>query len=301
VSRRRRGDSTVDGVVVVDKPGGITSFDVVRQLKRSLGTSRVGHTGTLDPMATGGLVICAGWSTRLVPFLSDGWKRYTGTMLLGVATTTDDAEGEMIATSDTRPTTEELERGVSQLVGEISQVPPQFSAIKIDGKRAYKHARQGEHVDLAARTATVREFRIDRTTPDEVTFDVSVSKGTYIRSLARDLGEALGCYAHLTSLRRVENGGFHEPDFLQIADVGPDRLMTPWRALSGMPLLRVSDEIATRLEQGQRVPNVSEYVEGDRFRIARESLPDRLVAICDVRAGEDGTILRTIRVRPPRG
>ena len=288
-------------MIVVDKPSGLSSFDVVRTLKRSLNTSRVGHTGTLDPMATGALVICAGWSTRLVPFLSDGWKRYTGTMRLGAATNTDDAEGEIIATSEVVPSDEAIAAGVAALTGEISQIPPQFSAIKVDGKRAYKQAREGEKVELAARPATVREFLVDRVSERELRFEISVSKGTYIRSLARDLGEGLGSYAHLTSLRRTENGGFDATHFVPVSEVDPSRLMSPWSALRSLEALHISDADALRIEQGQRVPTTAGFPVGTQLRVARESAPERLAAVCEIRSGEGCQILRSLRVRPPAG
>lgn len=300
MSRRRRGDPSVNGVVVVDKPSGVSSFDVVRTLKRALGTSRVGHTGTLDPMATGALVVCAGWSTRLVPFLSDGTKRYTGTIRLGVTTSTDDAEGELLSTSDGRPSDAELDAAIRALEGTIEQVPPAVSAIKVDGRRAYARARDGEDVVLEARQAEVawRDWR--RASDDEVAFDVDVSKGTYIRSLARDLGVALGCGAHLSALRRVENAGYREADMNPVEKVTPASLMTPWEALHWLPVVELADEFATRLEQGQKVGIETELALGTRVRVARCGVA-RLVAVAEIDASDGAFVLRTLRVQPPAG
>lgn len=300
MSLRRRGDPTVNGVVVVDKPPGISSFDVVRQLKRTLGTSRVGHTGTLDPMATGALVICFGWSTRLVPFLSEGRKRYTGTIRLGVSTSTDDAEGEPISFSEHRPSDEAIAVGMASIEGVIEQVPPAVSAIKVDGRRAYALARDGEEVVLAAREATVEWLGWTRVSTEEIEFDVVVSKGTYIRSLARDLGTDLGCGAHLSSLRRVENAGFGPDEMLPIGEVTRESLLTPWQALGAFPVIELEDTEATRLEQGQRVPVATHHAAGVRVRVARSG-QSRLVAVAEITSSESGGMLRAVRVQPPAG
>ncbi|AVT37485.1 tRNA pseudouridine(55) synthase TruB [Plantactinospora sp. BB1] len=206
-----------DGLIVVDKPAGMTSHDVVARIRRLARTRRVGHGGTLDPMATGVLIIGVGRATRLLTYVIGAGKSYTATIRLGQSTVTDDAEGEVVGTADAAGVTEEAVRAaVLPLTGEIDQVPSAVSAIKIDGQRAYKRVRDGEAVELAARRVTVSRFDVlglRRDTVDGVAVldvDVAVdcSSGTYIRALARDLGAALGVGGHLTALRRTAVGGF---------------------------------------------------------------------------------------------
>ncbi|MEV1145927.1 tRNA pseudouridine(55) synthase TruB [Micromonospora sp. NPDC049799] len=205
---------STDGLIVVDKPGGMTSHDVVARIRRLARTRRVGHGGTLDPMATGVLVIGVGRATRLLTYVIGAGKSYTATVRLGQATVTDDAEGDVIATTPAGTVTDEaVHAAFAALTGEIDQVPSAVSAIKIDGQRAYKRVREGESVELPARRVTVSRLdvlAIRRDQPDVVDVDVDVtcSSGTYIRALARDAGLALGVGGHLTALRRTAVGGF---------------------------------------------------------------------------------------------
>ncbi|MDQ7907332.1 tRNA pseudouridine(55) synthase TruB [Phytohabitans sp. ZYX-F-186] len=205
---------STDGLVVVDKAGGMTSHDVVARVRRLARTRRVGHGGTLDPMATGVLVIGVGRATRLLTYVIGSAKGYTATIRLGQATVTDDAEGEVVATTPAGDVTDDAIRGgLAGLTGEIAQVPSAVSAIKIDGKRAYKRVREGEQVTLAARPVTISRLdplAIRRPAPDLVDVDVEVvcSSGTYVRAIARDLGAGLGVGGHLTALRRTAVGGF---------------------------------------------------------------------------------------------
>lgn len=204
---------TADGLVVVDKPGGWTSHDVVARTRRLAGTRRVGHAGTLDPMATGVLVLGVGRATRLLGHLALTDKSYDATIRLGVTTVTDDAEGDLVDTvSAAQVTDSDIAASVVGLTGDIQQVPSSVSAIKVNGERAYKRVRAGESVELAARSVTVSAFdvRATRRTDDVVDLDVSVecSTGTYVRALARDLGAALGVGGHLTSLRRTRVGPY---------------------------------------------------------------------------------------------
>ncbi|MFI6132275.1 tRNA pseudouridine(55) synthase TruB [Micromonospora sp. NPDC051141] len=205
---------STDGLIVVDKPGGMTSHDVVARIRRLARTRRVGHGGTLDPMATGVLVIGVGRATRLLTYVIGAGKSYAATIRLGQATVTDDAEGDVIATTATAGVTDDAVRAaLAALTGEIDQVPSAVSAIKINGERAYKRVRDGESVDLPARRVTVSRLdvlAIRRDTPDVVDVDVDVtcSSGTYIRAVARDAGLALGVGGHLTALRRTAVGGF---------------------------------------------------------------------------------------------
>jgi tRNA pseudouridine55 synthase len=206
----------VPGLVIVDKPAGLTSHDVVGRLRRLLGTRKIGHAGTLDPMATGVLVLGVGRATRLLGHLALDTKAYTATIRLGAATDTDDAEGRTISQADPAEAAEvprvAVLAGMAALTGVIQQVPSTVSAIKVDGKRAYARARAGEQVELAARSVTVDEFALDelRRGPGYTELDVRVecSSGTYVRALARDLGAGLGVGGHLTALRRTRVGPF---------------------------------------------------------------------------------------------
>ncbi|MBQ1069007.1 tRNA pseudouridine(55) synthase TruB [Micromonospora chalcea] len=205
---------STDGLIVVDKPGGMTSHDVVARIRRLARTRRVGHGGTLDPMATGVLVIGVGRATRLLTYVIGAGKSYAATIRLGQATVTDDAEGEVVATTPAGAVTDDgVRAALAALTGEIDQVPSAVSAIKINGQRAYKRVRDGETVELPARRVTVSRLDvrdIRRDVPDVVDVDVEVtcSSGTYIRALARDAGAALGVGGHLTALRRTAVGGF---------------------------------------------------------------------------------------------
>jgi tRNA pseudouridine55 synthase len=215
-----RRPTAADGLVVVDKPAGLTSHDVVARMRRLAGTRKVGHAGTLDPMATGVLVLGIGRATRLLTYVVGADKEYSATIRLGVATTTDDAEGETLAVVDaTDVTRAAIDAGVAALTGAIDQVPSSVSAIKVDGKRAYARVRGGESVTLAARPVTVSQFDVHEVRlvrgdgPDavgalDVDVTVTCTSGTYIRALARDLGAGLGVGGHLTALRRNRVGGY---------------------------------------------------------------------------------------------
>ncbi|MDO9454627.1 tRNA pseudouridine(55) synthase TruB [Nocardioides sp.] len=203
---------TTPGLVVVDKPGGMTSHDVVARVRRLAGTRKVGHAGTLDPMATGVLVLGVDRATRLLGHLMLTEKRYDATLRLGVTTTTDDAEGDVVTTAapgDLEAVTEERVRAaLAAYVGEIDQVPTAVSAIKVDGKRAYQRVRDGEEVDLPARRVTVHDLTVREVDGLEVKISVRCSSGTYIRAIARDAGRDLGVGGHLTALRRTAVGTF---------------------------------------------------------------------------------------------
>lgn len=216
--RGPRRPTAADGVLVVDKPAGWTSHDVVARVRRLASTRKVGHAGTLDPMATGVLVVGIGRATRLLTYIVGADKEYTATIRLGVTTTTDDAEGETLAVVDASGVTAAaVVAGAAALTGAIQQVPSAVSAIKVDGQRAYARVRAGEDVELAARPVTVSRFEIHDQRPAraddgsavlDVDVTVVVSSGTYVRALARDLGAALGVGGHLTALRRTRVGGY---------------------------------------------------------------------------------------------
>ncbi|MEM7242251.1 MAG: tRNA pseudouridine(55) synthase TruB [Pseudomonadota bacterium] len=217
MARRKKGRA-LDGWVIIDKPAGISSNAVVNKLRWVLDAQKAGHAGTLDPEATGLLAVAFGEATKTVPWVTDDLKAYDFRVRLGQATKTDDAEGEVIARSDTRPSDAEIKAALSGFVGDIEQVPPEFSAVKIDGERAYAQARRGEDVTLAARPLYVDQLSlITRVDPDHVDLHLVCGKGGYVRSIARDLGRALGCYGHVATLRRVWSGPFsldnHGMDF----------------------------------------------------------------------------------------
>jgi tRNA pseudouridine55 synthase len=225
----------VDGLIVVDKPGGMTSHDVVARVRRLAKTRRVGHGGTLDPMATGVLIIGVNRATRLLTYVIGAQKSYTATIRLGEATVTDDAEGDVTARASAAAVTEEsIRSGLAAMTGEIEQVPSAVSAIKINGERAYKRVRDGEDVDIPARKITI--YRLDvlaiRAGGDVVDVDVDVtcSSGTYIRAIARDLGRTLGVGGHLTALRRTAVGGFSLAEAATLAELeerAPDVIGLP--------------------------------------------------------------------------
>ena len=202
-------DAVPSGLVIVDKPGGMTSHDVVARLRRILRTRKIGHAGTLDPMATGVLVCGVGRGTKLLGHLALDTKAYTATIRLGAATTTDDAEGEVLSTADAGGVTDAaIAAGMAALTGAIEQVPSSVSAVKIDGKRAYARVRAGEDVVLPARPVTVSAFDLLARRGTDLDVAVACSSGTYVRALARDLGTALGVGGHLTALRRTRVGPF---------------------------------------------------------------------------------------------
>ncbi|MFC4584565.1 tRNA pseudouridine(55) synthase TruB [Sphaerisporangium corydalis] len=249
------------GLVIVDKPAGWTSHDVVGKMRRLAGTRKVGHAGTLDPMATGVLVIGVEKATRLLGHLALTQKGYDATIRLGVTTSTDDAEGEILSTASAAHVAEDAVRaGVAALTGPIMQIPPQVSAIKVNGERAYKRARAGEEVELKARPVTVHAFEITavRRDGDAVELDalVTCSSGTYIRSLARDLGTALGTGGHLTRLRRTRVGPYELAAARTIEQLAEDCVILPIAeaVASAFPRMDVSERDAGLVAHGGRLP-----------------------------------------------
>lgn len=252
---------TGSGILLVDKPGGMTSHDVVSRARRALGTRKVGHAGTLDPMATGLLLLGVNSSTRLLTYLIGLGKRYTATIRLGEATDTDDAEGQVIETIDARAIMRaEIDLGVAALSGDLSQVPSSFSAVKVDGRRSYDRARAGEEVVLTPRNVTVSRFEVlkERRGRDiqTVELDVAVecSSGTYIRALARDLGRELKVGGHLTALRREAIGGFEVRDAVQLDEISERGLRSPASIAAEMfPTATLDVAQSTDLAHGKRV------------------------------------------------
>lgn len=258
------GTSTGAGLVVVDKPAGWTSHDVVARLRRLSGTRRVGHAGTLDPMATGVLVIGIERATRLLTFLVGVDKSYTATIRLGVGTLTDDAEGEVLSRADAGAIEEPAIRaGVAALTGDLQQVPNAVSAIKVDGRRSYARVRGGEQVELVARPVTVHRFEVlglrrqvlDQITVVDVDVEVDCTTGTYIRALARDLGAGLGIGAHLTALRRTKVGPFGLDLARSLADLEDNLTLISLEqaARAALPSREITRDEAIRLGHGQRL------------------------------------------------
>lgn len=259
--RRRRGRD-LSGVLVLDKPAGMTSNDAVQAAKRLFRAEKVGHTGALDPLATGVLPLCFGEATKFSQFLLDSDKRYWTRIRLGVATMTGDAEGDV---RETRPVPEldtaTLEGALDQFRGEIAQVPSMFSAIKHQGQPLYKLARQGIEVDREARRVVIYENRLVALEDDYVELEIHCSKGTYIRTIAEDLGHALGCGAHVTALRRLAAGPYRVCDSLTFetldacgSDAELDRCLLPIdSAVSAWPEVRLNEDSAYYMRQGQAV------------------------------------------------
>lgn len=209
----------VSGWVILDKPKGLGSTEAVSKIKWLFFAQKAGHAGTLDPLASGMLPIALGDATKTVPFVMDGAKVYRFTVKWGGETTTDDTEGPVTRSSDLRPTKEQVLALLADYTGEIEQTPPQFSAIKIDGNRAYDLAREGETVEIASRIVTVHSLELVEWRTDEAVFEAECGKGTYVRAIARDMGRDIGCFAHITDLRRLAVGSFDEDDMVTLADL----------------------------------------------------------------------------------
>lgn len=247
-------DRAVDGLAVVDKPTGMTSHDVVARCRRALGTRKVGHAGTLDPAATGVLLVGAGRVTRLLRFMTALPKTYAGELLLGTATTTLDAEGEVVGTWDMSGVTPaQVAEAAGALTGAILQVPPMVSAVKVGGRRLHELARAGIEVERAPRPVTVRRFDVVPAggRPGVYRFEVECTSGTYVRVLAADLGERLGGGASLLNLRRLAVGPFDLRGAVALDDVGPDRLLTPAEAVSFLPRREVDGAEAVDVGHGR--------------------------------------------------
>lgn len=292
MGRKRKGRD-ISGWLVIDKPAGITSTAVVNKVRWAFEAKKAGHAGTLDPDATGVLAIALGEATKTVPFITDALKAYRFTVRLGQATNTDDAEGEVIASSDTRPTDDDIKDALGGFVGDVMQVPPKFSAVKIDGQRAYKLARDGEDVEIAARPLWVEELIMtDRDDSDHVTLEMICGKGGYVRAIARDLGEKLGCYGHVRELRRVWSGPFEAEDGLTMTQVEEmartpelDAYLRPLeQGLVDLPELKCTPEGAAKLRNGN--PGMVLASDVDYGDEAWASLDGLAVAVGVYKAGE---------------
>lgn len=258
MARRKKGRD-VSGWLIIDKPLGLSSSAVVNKVKWALGANKAGHAGTLDPEATGLLAVAIGEATKTVPYIADALKAYRFTIRLGQATNTDDGEGEVTTTSDTRPSDAEITAALPQFTGDIMQVPPKFSAVKIDGQRAYKLARDDAAFEIAARALFVEELTLaSRPDADTAVLEMVCGKGGYVRAIARDLGEKLGCFAHVTALRRIWSGPFDLDDAITLSQVEAlakdpalDAHLLPLEAaLAELPELAATPEGAARLRNG---------------------------------------------------
>ncbi len=299
--RKRRG-RPLDGWLIVDKPSGIGSTDVVNRVRRAFDAQKAGHGGTLDPLATGLLPVAFGAATKTVPYVMDGTKVYRFTLRLGEARDTDDADGTVTATSDVRPDDAAIAAALPAFRGDIMQVPPIFSAIKVGGERAYDLAREGQAPVLAARPARVDRFElIERPDADTAVFEVQSGKGVYMRSLARDLAQACGTVGHIAALRRLRVGPFTEAHAIPLDRIvgpdhtppaSPDLLLPVATALADIPALALTEAEAARLHYGEQLSLVDFM-----GRIPSQASPDgglvramaggRVVGLCRL---EDGLL-----------
>lgn len=275
--QRKKKGRPVSGWVILDKPKGMGSTDAVSKIKWLFNAEKAGHAGTLDPLASGMLPIALGEATKTVPYVMDGTKVYQFNVAWGEERNTDDLEGEVTKTSDKRPTKEEILAVLPQYVGVIMQTPPQFSAIKINGNRAYDLAREGEKIEIPAREVEIDSLELIDITPEgHAVFEIECGKGTYVRSLARDIGRKLGCYGYIAELRRIEVSPFTEDDFVELSElerVAPEKgepdqdgnlpvrdfsalddlLIETGAALEFLPQYPLSDDQAHRVKMGNPV------------------------------------------------
>ena len=292
MARGRKGRD-ISGWLVIDKPAGLTSTAVVNKVRWALNARKAGHAGTLDPDATGVLAVAVGEATKTVPFVTDALKAYEFTVRFGLATNTDDAEGIVLKTSDIRPTDDEIKAALGAFIGDTEQVPPQFSAVKIDGERAYKKARDGEEMTLAARPLWVEELvLVDRLDADHAVFEMTCGKGGYVRSIARDLGERLACFGHVKSLRRIWSGPFDAEDGMSLDQVEAlartpelDAFLRPLAlGLEDVKEVRATAEGAARLRHGN--PGMVLAQDVDYGETCWASLDGTPVAVGVYKAGE---------------
>ena len=307
MSRRKPKGRPLDGWLIIDKPAGLTSTDVVNRVKRAFDAQKAGHGGTLDPLATGILPIAFGAATKTVPYVMDGTKLYRFTLRFGEAKDTDDADGQTIETTDVRPSDERIRKELESFRGDIMQVPPIFSAIKVAGERAYDMAREGRPPVLEPRPARVDRFELtERPDPDTAIFEVTSGKGVYMRSLARDLAKACDSLGHIQALRRLRVGPFLEamaipmdklPSMEDTLPASPDLLLPVTTALADIPALALTETEAAELRHGQaislvalmgRIPRTADPNGG----LARAMAGDRMIGLCRL---EDG-LLRPERI-----
>ena len=296
MSRRKKG-LPINGWIILDKPVGMTSTQAVGKVRWLYQAQKAGHAGTLDPLATGVLPIALGEATKTVPYAVDGLKAYRFTVRWGIETDTDDAEGKPVRTSDKRPSRAEIEAVLPNFLGDILQTPPQFSAIKIDGNRAYDLAREGETVALEPRPVRIDTLNlVDMPDAETAIFEAECGRGTYVRALARDMGRLMGCLGHVTQLRRTQVAAFHEDqsvtvDELEAAHALEDGgaalrgfLQPIELALSDLAEVAVSQQDAARLARGQSVlmrGRDAPIVSGEAYALCKGTL----IALCDMDKG----------------
>ncbi len=286
MGRKSRKGRPVNGILLLDKPPGMTSNGALQEVKQLFGAAKAGHTGSLDPLATGVLPLCFGEATKFSQFLLEANKRYLTTVKLGVATTTGDADGEVLATKEVPDvSSEEIEIILDDFRGEISQVPSMFSALKVNGKPLYKLARQGIEIERKSRNVMIFALEVVSREDDLLVLDITCSKGTYVRSIAEDIGHALGCGAHVAQLRRLSSGPFSIEQTIGIEDLraccereGPqslDKMLLPESAaVMDWPAVELSDITASYLRQGQPV-QISNAPTTGWVRIFSESNSDQ--------------------------
>lgn len=307
MGRKRKKGRPVSGWLILDKDYDLGSTEAVSKVKWLFQAQKAGHAGTLDPLATGVLPIALGEATKTAAYIMAAEKRYRFTARWGASTTTDDGEGKIIAVSDKRPSRQEIEAVLDRFTGEIEQVPPQFSAIKVGGERAYDIAREGEAVALEPRLVDIHEFNlVDMPDPDHAVFEAVTGKGAYVRALVRDMAKALGTEGHVSELRRVAVGPFHADDGVTIAELeameGPearDGLLAPISlALSHLPQAAIGGPEAERLRSGQPAVVSAATAKGVRAGEAGlipavlATLNGEAVALCEL----DGLKLQPLRV-----
>jgi tRNA pseudouridine55 synthase len=288
--------NAISGVLVVDKPVGMTSHDVVQAIRNGTGLRRAGHTGTLDPRASGVLVILVGPAVRLSEYVSASDKRYQAIIRMGGTTDTFDAEGKVTPTESPLNVTEaQFEEALKTFVGEIEQTPPAYSAVKVQGRKAYEMARKGEEVDLAPRIITVHHLEVLEWAPPEVVIDVHCSSGTYVRSLANDLGVKLGCGAYLVGLRRTKSGRFSLRDATPLRKLQEAFTAGNWyqylipaaEALGDWPAVELNPDEVEGVRHGHRVK--SKEGDTDEPKVRGVSTQGELVALMELVINEDGS------------
>jgi tRNA pseudouridine55 synthase len=281
--------NAISGALVVDKPTGMTSHDVVQAIRNGTGIRRVGHTGTLDPRASGVLVVLVGPAVRLSEYVSASDKRYQAIVRMGASTDTFDADGKFTRKSDTpiNVTEAQFEEALKKFIGHIEQTPPPYSAVKVQGRKAYEMAREGEEVDLAPRTIDVYHLEVLEWAPPEVVIDVHCSSGTYVRSLANDLGEMLGCGAYLVGLRRTKSGRFSLRDATPLRKLQEAFKSGNWaqylipaaEALTDWPAIELDPDQVDAIKHGHRVPAAEDAKPG---MVRAVSMAGELVALMDL-------------------
>jgi len=303
LARRKKGNP-INGWIILDKPVGMTSTQAVGKVRWLFQAQKAGHAGTLDPLATGILPIALGEATKTVPYAVDGQKSYRFTVRWGAETDTDDAEGQVVKRSDVSPPRDAIEALLPSFIGEVMQTPPAFSAIKIDGQRAYDLARQGETVQLEARPVQIDRLElVDMPDPLTSVFEAECGRGTYVRAIARDMGRTLGCFGHVIALRRTRVGPFREAQAVTMSELedaanledGGIEIKTMLRpvesALAELLEVTVSQSDAARLARGQTVllrGRDAPVMSGEAFALSKGTL----IALCEIERGE----LRPLRV-----